>query len=781
MHHHLHTLKTLTLAFGLFLLAVSARAQSELFTRVTEGPLVNDGGNSAGVCMVDYDGDNLLDVYLVNTSPSGAANSLFRNTGNGSFEKVTGLPIVEDISFGYAASWADFEGDGDLDVAVANFRYQASVLYLSDGQGGFAATTNGPLSAGAVGSTSASWIDYDLDNDLDLFIANSTGPISADYPPYVNFLFRNDDGVLTRIGSDIIATLSRHTYGASWGDYDNDGDPDLVNANNVQEPSDLFENNGDGSFFLRPTSVLGSDITNVGGCSWVDYDNDGDLDLYVASSSPGPSLLYRNDGGGSLSKVPDHGLGILNGRATAGVWADYDNDGDQDIFVWVNDFQVMSNSHGYLFENLGDGAFGRLSADLFECDSCSAWSAVWGDVDRDGDLDLLLARMDPQWQGRPEYTNEILYLNNGNNNHWITIKPVGTVSNRSAVGAKVRVKATINGQPVWQLQELMTMTGLRSQPPLELHFGLGDAIVIDSLRLEWPSGIVQVLENVAFDQYLVVYESCCEGRVGDANGLGTYPQEVTISDIQTLVTAKFIVGTCDGLVSCIAEGDVNQSGETNPTCNDITISDIQTLVNHLFIAGPANAPLNNCLSSSGGLVIPRGAGVTIDGVMQPGEWIDAENVKLGIDGVIDVTVFVKHDGANLLAAYTYSYVGQAGLCFPEIFIDADNSKSPNWQTDDRWFHVSGTDCEARGTYGVYNDCSVVQPDWQAVPNFPMTPNPPPLDTFEISIPFSKLGVGVGSTVGIAFRVERVPSMFGYWPATATPDSPATWSSAIIKP
>jgi hypothetical protein len=91
------------------------------------------------------------------------------------------------------------------------------------------------------------------------------------------------------------------------------------------------------------------------------------------------------------------------------------------------------------------------------------------------------------------------------------------------------------------------------------------------------------------------WSSCCVGRVGDANGFGTYPNEVTISDIQTLVTAKFIYGTCTGYVQCLAEGDANQSGGANPACKDITISDIQTLVNHLFIAGPANAPLKECL------------------------------------------------------------------------------------------------------------------------------------------------------------------------------------------
>ncbi|MCX6834743.1 MAG: CRTAC1 family protein, partial [candidate division Zixibacteria bacterium] len=395
--------------------------------------------------------------------------------------------------------------------------------------------------------------------------------------------------------TDIIGSYSRHTYGASWGDYDNDGDPDLVNTNNMGERSDLFQNNGNGSFSLLSYSILGTDGTNIGGCSWADFDNDGNLDLYIAAYWPGPSQLYRNNGGGSLTRVSGHGLGLLDGRSNSGVWGDYDNDGDQDIFVWLNDFEVPINSRGYLFQNLGDGTFSQVPAAQFECDSCSADAAAWGDIDRDGDLDLLVARMDPQWQGRPEYMNELLYLNNGNNNHWITVKPVGTTSNRSAVGVKIRIKATISGQPIWQLQELQTQTGLRSQGPLELHFGLGDAMVIDSLKLEWPSGIVQMRENVTVDQYLTIYESCCEGRVGNANDFGTYPQEVTISDIQSLVTAKFIVGRCDGLVSCIAEGDANQSGGTSPACKDITISDIQMLVNHLFIAGPANAPLNDCL------------------------------------------------------------------------------------------------------------------------------------------------------------------------------------------
>ena len=555
-----------------------------LFMRVTDGPLVNDSANSQGICVIDYDQDGLLDVYVVNSADGGDANSLYHNIGGGSFEKVLGLPIVEDVALGYAASWADFEGDGDMDVAVANFRAQASVLYLNDGQNGFEATTNGPLGQGPVGSTSASWIDYDRDNDLDLYIANSSGPASEDYPPYVNFLFRNDNGVLTRLTSDVIGTVSRHTYGASWGDYNNDGYPDLVNTNNVGERSDLFHNNGNGSFTLRSSSLLGTDVTNGGGCSWADYDNDGDLDLYIASFSPGPSLLYRNDGGGALTRLNGHGLWIMNGRACGGVWGDYDNDGDQDIFVWFYDYQVNDNSHGYIFANDDDGTFSQLPASEFECDSCFATAAAWGNIDRDGDLDLVVARTDPQWLARPQFANDLLYLNNGNSNHWITIKPVGTISNRSAIGTKVRVKALINGQPVRQLQELQTQTAVRSQNPLELHFGLGDATTIDSIKFDWPSGIVQVMEDVAVDQYVMVYEQCCVGRVGNANGAGG--DEPTIGDVSVLIDAKFITGTCDGILSCLAEADINQSGGISPTCDDITIGDISILIDYLFITGP---------------------------------------------------------------------------------------------------------------------------------------------------------------------------------------------------
>jgi len=565
--------------------AVLVSLSTDRFTRVSDDITV--------ICWVDYDDDGYLDLFVVNTFwPDGEADDLYHNNGDGSYTKVEGVTMAQVLELGYGANWGDYDNDGDLDMVVANFRDNPSVLYVNNGGGMFAVSTGAPLNEGAVGAVTPSWIDYDLDGDLDLHIANSTGPAAQNYWAHVNWLFRNDEGTLNRVTSGIMTTHSRHTYGVAWSDYDNDGDPDVVMTNNVFEPIDLFSNGGDGNFSLQSTNVLGWDTANGGGCAWGDYDNDGDQDLFIASYSPGPSLLYQNNGDASFTKIAGHGLGEINGRAYSGTWGDYDNDGDLDIFVWLGDWQVVSNSRGHLYENLGDGTFERVPETQFVCDSCTVTSGVWGDHDRDGDLDLYLARLDPAWLSRPAYSHNMLLRNNGNSNHWIIVKLRGSVSNRLGVGTKVRVKAVIDGVPVWQLREMMTMTGSRAQPPFELHLGLGDAIVIDSLKLEWPSGIVQVLEYVPADQFLTVYEQCCEGRVGDANGSGE--DEPTISDVSVLIDAKFISGSCEGVLGCLTEADINQSGGLAPDCGDITISDISVLIDYLFITG-SSLGLPECL------------------------------------------------------------------------------------------------------------------------------------------------------------------------------------------
>jgi N-acetylneuraminic acid mutarotase len=258
---------------------------------------------------------------------------------------------------------------------------------------------------------------------------------------------------------------------------------------------------------------------------------------------------------------------------------------------------------------------------------------------------------------------------------------------------------------------------------------------------------------------------CCAGTMGNVDCEGI----VDIGDVTELIALLFIrVGDP---FCCEDEADLDYNG-------DIDIGDLTEVTSSLFIT---MEPLGECPSDLGILEIPTGSSVIIDGVLGSGEWDDAETVELSVEGEVNVTVLLKNDGMNLLAAYHYIFTGDENLCFPEVLVDTENDKSSGWMSDDWWFHVSGTDCEAQGTFDVYTDCAVIQPDWEAAPNFALVQNPPPLDTFEIRIPLAKVGVTVGDTIGLALRLENVPSAFGYWPANATAESPETWGTAVLKP
>ncbi|MDH4156765.1 MAG: CRTAC1 family protein [candidate division Zixibacteria bacterium] len=594
---------------------LKANPTADPFTRVTEGPHVSDSTTSSGICWVDYDGDGDLDLYISNQLGLwGGKNFFYENQGDGTYIGRDDLAITQASTNTYSASWGDVDNDGDLDLVVANFRNEASVIYLNDGAGGFTPTSNGPLDEGPVGATNVSWVDFNLDGKLDLFLCNSTGPESGDYPPWENYLFLNTNGTLGRILSGDIATRQRHSYGSSWCDYDGDRDPDLVVPNNSPELTDLYRNDGNGDFTRDASSIICATSSNAGGSSWADYDNDGDMDLFLANFSPGPSALYNNNGDGTFTAIAEHGLGLINGRALGGVWGDYDNDGDQDIFVWLSAWDI-EKYEGQLFDNLGNGTFAPAEPGVLQCDSCAAQGAVWGDYDRDGDLDLYISRSElyfpPPTPPRREYATNMLFQNNGNANHWVIIKPVGAVSNRPAFGVKAYVTATISGAPVRQMRELTSQTGRVVQPPLELHFGLGDAAAVDSILVEWPSGLTDTLLNVDGDQFLVVTEGltldldgdgilggddncpldynpdqedtdgvppgdscCCRGHSGNANN--DPDDKVNISDVSYVLA--YLFGIPSGPPpACPAEGNANGGPDSK-----VNISDVSYLLAYLF-------------------------------------------------------------------------------------------------------------------------------------------------------------------------------------------------------
>ncbi|MFN0158584.1 MAG: CRTAC1 family protein, partial [Bacteroidota bacterium] len=231
----------------------------------------------------------------------------------------------------------------------------------------------------------------------------------------------------------------------------------------------------------------------------VDYDNDGDLDAYLTNYSGGNSSgmanrLYRNDGG-VFTRISTGTIVTDIAFSLSSVWGDYDNDGDQDVYV-TNDGSGVVGQQDRYYRNNGNGTFTFASNALTV--NQTRRGATAGDYDNDGDLDIFAAGPS---------TARALYRNDTENgNHWIKVRCVGSSSNRSAIGARIRIKATINFQPVWQLREISAQNSFNGQNSLEVHFGLGDATSIDSMILEWPRGLREVITSVAVDQFLTLTE-----------------------------------------------------------------------------------------------------------------------------------------------------------------------------------------------------------------------------------------------------------------------------------
>jgi len=247
------------------------------------------------------------------------------------------------------------------------------------------------LAAGS--SRSVNWVDTDGDGDLDLFVSNGGSLFENDE------YYRNDGGVFVRDMTAAIALDSLRSDGSTWGDYDNDGDPDLFVVSWYGEVNALFENLGGGSFSRVTTGPAVNTGTYSEGAAWVDYDADGDLDLYVTNSGTGANfranLLYRNDGGGTLTEITTGPLVNDDTISRQASWADYDDDGDVDVFI-VNE----AGQNNELFKNLlvetGIADFQAVNAGALTNDGGDSFSASWGDFDNDGDFDVIVANFSGQ-------------------------------------------------------------------------------------------------------------------------------------------------------------------------------------------------------------------------------------------------------------------------------------------------------------------------------------------------------------------------------------------------
>lgn len=492
---------------------IFAPLMSQTFTRITTGDIVNDASYSEGAYWFDYNNDRYLDLFVANIVNQN--NLLFLNNGNGTFTKITSGSIVNDAGFSYGGCFGDYNNDGFSDLFVENGGAsvnQNNFLYLNSGGSSFTKITTGQIVTDPSGSWGSSTIDYDLDGNLDIFVANFNQN---------NALYKgNGDGTFTKITTGSIVTDGGASIGCSWGDYDNDGYSDLFVANSnfgAGQNNFLYHNNGNGTFTKITSGPIVTDGGNSTGGSWADYDNDGDLDLYVTNYFGEDNFLYNNDGSGNFTKVTTGIIVNDGGDAVCSAWGDYNNDGFIDLFV-SND----NNQNNYLYTNNGDGSFTKVTTGDIVSNGGRSNGSSWGDYDNDGDIDLYVTNGD-----QPTPQSNFLYRNDGNSNNWINILFKGTTSNRSAIGARITIKAMINGSPVTQTHEISGQTGYNAQHSLNAEFGLGNASIIDSLTVKWPGGGIEVFTNIAPNQFYTITEG--QGIVGIHNDPSSAPGDYQLN------------------------------------------------------------------------------------------------------------------------------------------------------------------------------------------------------------------------------------------------------------
>ena len=474
-------------------------------------PLEFSGGVAAG----DYDGDGHVDLYVVGGSDE--PNHLFRNRGDGTFYDTAARVGLDITHLGSGPAFGDIDGDGDLDLfvgAVENDPYY--LMENRDGEFVDVTVTSG-IVIDAENTVSATFADYDKDDDLDLFLSHWGFAQRDD----TQTLWRNTgDGIFesASVESGIaesliiesqnyqtgeIAHIDR-TYTANLSDIDGDGDGDLLMAADY-ETSQVFANNGDGTFTRTTDREVIVDQSGMG-ASVGDYDNDGDMDWFVTSIYQYPDFygnrLYRNDGAGAFQDVTVHAGVADGGWGWASCFADIDNDGDLDI-VHVNGWRGDSGFTPALdflddqiryFESNGDGTFRRRETRKWLRDRGQGRGLACFDAERDGDIDLVVTNSDDKHL--VYYRNE---LADARNNHFIGIRLERDVGNRHGVGAWISVTTAAGTQ----VREVGGGNNYASQNPSEAHFGLGHHIVAD-IVVRWPDGTQTAMDDVWADQWLTI-------------------------------------------------------------------------------------------------------------------------------------------------------------------------------------------------------------------------------------------------------------------------------------
>jgi len=480
------------------------------FIKFTEGPLVTTVSRSHNSTWWDYDGDGYLDLIVQRVSmvDAGVVQAFYRNRRDGTFEQITTNAVALTLRNGLGGAVGDYDNDGDQDVYLTSGHFGGANplddLFRNDGIGRFTALVGQPWSEDFDLSFDCSFVDLDQDGWLDVFVNISS--FSDGQPPC---LYRQTPPgtfvKLTETQAGSILTSLLVSDNAAWVDYDNDGDLDLLRVD-YRGGSELHQNNGRGFFQLATPASL---VQSPGGKGyWADFNNDGSLELFMGGAEYPTfraNALYRNVAGQGFTDVAAQaGVGVTMDTWAAAV-GDYDNDGWLDILATDGSYNLGAASRpNVLFHNRGDGTFEQVQVGSPIRDGDSRMDVRFVDYDNDGFLDLLMICGSDFLRLNHMYRNNGLGI--GNTNHWLKIKLNGQASNRSGIGAKIRVKATIGGKETWQMREMTGNGYSQTCPGLIAHFGLGDSVQATTVRIEWPSGIVQELTNITAGQVMTVTE-----------------------------------------------------------------------------------------------------------------------------------------------------------------------------------------------------------------------------------------------------------------------------------
>jgi len=494
-----------------------------------------------GLAFIDYDNDGWVDLFVLSGTrlegaPPGTTNRLYKNNRDGTFTDVTTKAGLQRTGWASAVTAGDYDNDGFDDLFITY--YGQNVLYHNNGDGTFTDVTEraGLRQSATRYGSGCSWVDYDRDGHLDLFVANylnttleklpkpgensdctwkgvpvNCGPRGLP-PGSVQLFHNNGDGTFTDVSkaSGVAAASGSYPMTVVAADYDNDGWPDIYVACD-STPSWLFRNQHNGTFreegLERGVALSEDGLEQAGmGVGVGDYDLDGNLDIFKTHFADDTNVLYHNDGKGNFDDVTTRsGLGVETRYVGWGAGiVDLDNDGYPDLFVATGSVypEVEKRLPAYpfrtprlVFRNLGDGRFEELIEEAGSGVSAphASRGCAFGDFDNDGDVDILVMNMNEP--------PSLLRNDVSGNNHWLKVQLVGVQSNRSAIGTRVTARYGSRRQA----QEVNAQSSFYSTNDRRLHFGLGNESAAD-LTIRWTNGATETIPNVAANQLVVIRE-----------------------------------------------------------------------------------------------------------------------------------------------------------------------------------------------------------------------------------------------------------------------------------